>query len=164
MKFFVAAVLAMATAAFAAPTVELEPRTSGSCSGNVVCTDKNLLAVDVDLGLDVGLGGLLDIGVDLDLGLLLGHHRKCKAVYCCPAPCQAVGLLFTAHFEMNQNSRQADCRTGRAYSRLLLQILSIFGLSGHRTLLHATGSVPIKRLTWGRKTMGVSVEEIEIVR
>ncbi|KZZ92880.1 hypothetical protein AAL_05912 [Moelleriella libera RCEF 2490] len=88
MKFSVAAVLAMATAAFAAPTVELEPRTGGSC-GNVVCTDRNLLVLDVDLDLNLDVGGLLDLGLGVDLGLLLGHHRKCKAVYCCPAPCQA---------------------------------------------------------------------------
>ena len=81
MKFIAASILALATAAIASPT----NHPSNQCA-HYVCTDSNLLVLDVDV--DVKLLGLLDL--DLGLDVLLGHSRKCKKVYCCPTPCQKV--------------------------------------------------------------------------
>ncbi|QUC22747.1 uncharacterized protein UV8b_06988 [Ustilaginoidea virens] len=84
MKFALATVLALATAALAAPT-----ESSPSQCKHLVCTDSSLLVLDLDVQVDVDVLGLIDIDVDLDLQVdLLKHHRKCKAVYCCPSKCE----------------------------------------------------------------------------
>ncbi|QPH03872.1 hypothetical protein C2857_000273 [Epichloe festucae Fl1] len=83
MKCSIAAIFALATAAIAAPAPTRDGE-HGTCK-HVVCVDDNLLALDVDL--DLNLLGLL--GLDLGLDLDVGHQRKCKAVYCCPTKCEA---------------------------------------------------------------------------
>jgi hypothetical protein len=43
-----------------------------------------LIAIDVDIEI-LGL-------IDIDLDILLGHHRQCKKVWCCPQPCRKVSF------------------------------------------------------------------------
>ncbi|KAG5978780.1 hypothetical protein E4U55_005955 [Claviceps digitariae] len=83
MKFSMTALLALATTAVAAPSPALGRSVAPTCK-YIVCTDSNLLAVDLDL--DIDILGLIKLGLDVDV--LLGHHRQCKATWCCPSVCQ----------------------------------------------------------------------------
>ncbi|KID93847.1 hypothetical protein MAJ_10192, partial [Metarhizium majus ARSEF 297] len=75
MKFSVASILALATVAIAAPTKDH----GGDRCNYVTCVDSGLIVLDAD----VDVLGLIDI--DIHLGLF--EHKKCKAYYCCPKPC-----------------------------------------------------------------------------
>ncbi|KAG6006165.1 hypothetical protein E4U21_007275 [Claviceps maximensis] len=84
MKFSMATILALATAAIAVPSPAPARRHHGVCK-HIVCTNSDLVAVDLDL--DIDLLGLIHLGLNLDI--LLGHHRKCEAAWCCPTTCEA---------------------------------------------------------------------------
>ncbi|OAQ65316.1 hypothetical protein VFPPC_16332 [Pochonia chlamydosporia 170] len=89
MQFSIAAILALASAAIAAPTA------AGHHEGkwHHYCTDSLLnVDLDIDLDLDVNVLGLLrldlDLDVDLDIEILRRKHPNCKAIYRCPTTCQ----------------------------------------------------------------------------
>lgn len=122
MKCSIAAILALATAAIAAPAPTRDGE-HGTCK-HVVCVDENLIALDVDLDLNV-LGLLdLDLGLDLDVG----HKRKCKAIYCCPTECETVSqtpLLTYSHDAIRQCTDES-C-SGQAHPRFLPCLPSVRG-------------------------------------
>ncbi|KAG5982129.1 hypothetical protein E4U54_006416 [Claviceps lovelessii] len=83
MKFSMTAVLALAAAAVAVPN-PVPGRAPGTCK-QIVCTNGDLVVVDLDL--DVNVLGL--IRLDLYVDVLLKTHRECKVAWCCPGKCAA---------------------------------------------------------------------------